>query len=53
MEYELTPSEFVRFLYVIAQRRIKGGAGSGGGSAFQVNGAFSAIFAWFFTVFKV
>merc|ERR1719399_186944 len=35
MEYELTPSEFVRFLYVIAQRRIKGGAGSGGGSAFQ------------------
>merc|ERR1719262_436747 len=36
MDYELTPSEFVRFFYVFAQRRIKGGAGSGGGSQFQV-----------------
>jgi hypothetical protein len=37
MDYELTPSEFVRFFYVFAQRRIKGGAGSGGGSQFQVS----------------
>jgi hypothetical protein len=36
MDYELTPSEFVRFFYVFAQRRIKGGAGSGGGSQFQI-----------------
>jgi hypothetical protein len=36
MDYELTPSEFVRFFYVFAQRRIKGGAGSGGGSQFQL-----------------
>jgi hypothetical protein len=37
MDYELTPSEFVRFFYVFAQRRIKGGAGSGGGSQFQIS----------------
>merc|ERR1719389_407601 len=36
MDYELTPSEFIRFFYVFAQRRIKGGAGSGGGSQFQI-----------------
>merc|ERR1719163_1557565 len=36
LDYELTQSEFIRFFYVVSQRRIKGGAGSGGGSQFQV-----------------
>jgi len=35
LDYELTQSEFIRFFYVVSQRRIKGGAGSGGGSQFQ------------------